>query len=70
MNLTDVDSSVYAAMLAAEIDDVADNGLKSDNLMLMLLSMLFPKKLMVLLAILNSSQVRLRKNISRWFVNV
>ena len=31
MNLTDVDSSVYAAMLAAEIDDVADNGLKSDN---------------------------------------
>ena len=31
MNFTDVNSSVYAAMLAAEIDEVADNGLKSDN---------------------------------------
>lgn len=31
MNFTDVDSSIYAAMLAAEIDEVADNGLNSDN---------------------------------------
>src|SRR5574344_314014 len=31
MNLTEIDSSVYATMLAAEIDDVTDSGLKTDN---------------------------------------
>ena len=31
MNVTEVDSSVYATLMAAEIDEVTDGGLKSDN---------------------------------------
>lgn len=31
MNMTDVDSGVYATLMAAEIDEVADGGIKSDN---------------------------------------